>query len=225
SIAAARAPRSTSAASVAWRSIGPGVVRLPASLGTASPAGSNAPSVPIEPVGSSADSTWRSSVTDVVLPFVPVTPTRSSFAAGRSYHASAATAAARRPARTRICSISTGCSCSTSAAAAPRARAAVTNSCPARTEPCTAQYNIPGAVGLIGPRQHIGHQAPIVVRRYGRGGRRGGGDPSPDERHRTGHERLLEHRACHRRGALSGEVAALVGVVDLHNQHELRPIG
>src|SRR3989442_11691263 len=39
SIAAPRAPRSTSAASVACRSIGPGVVRFPASLGTDEPAG------------------------------------------------------------------------------------------------------------------------------------------------------------------------------------------
>ena len=123
--------------------MGPGVVRLPASLGTGSPAGSNAPSVPIEPVGSSADRTCRSSVTEVVLPFVPVTPIRSSFAPGRSYHASAATAAARRPSRTRICGTSTACSRSTSAAAAPRSRAAITNSCPSRTDPYTAQYSIP----------------------------------------------------------------------------------
>src|SRR3989442_1034550 len=89
SIAAPRAPRSTSAASVACRSIGPGVVRFPASLGTDEPAGSNAPRVPIEPVGSRADSTWRASVTDVVFPLVPVTPTRSSLAAGVPYHAAA----------------------------------------------------------------------------------------------------------------------------------------
>ena len=57
SIAAARAPCATRAASVACRSMGPGVVRLPASLSTGAPAGSNAPSVPIAPVGHSAEST------------------------------------------------------------------------------------------------------------------------------------------------------------------------
>jgi len=36
-------------------------------------------------------------MTEVVLPFVPVTPTSCSRAAGRPYHASAAIAAARRP--------------------------------------------------------------------------------------------------------------------------------
>jgi len=143
-MAAPRAPRSTSAASVACRSIGPGVVRFPASLGTGSPWGSNAPSVPIDPIGSSAESTWRSSVTDVVLPFVPVTPTRSSRAAGRPYHVSAARAAARRPSRTRICVRSTGCSRSTRAAAAPRSRASATNACPSWTDPVTAQYSTPG---------------------------------------------------------------------------------
>src|SRR6266571_5150860 len=68
------APRSTSAASVACRSMGPGVVRLPASLSTAAPAGSNAPSVPMAPIGQSALNTWRARITDVVFPFVPVTP-------------------------------------------------------------------------------------------------------------------------------------------------------
>jgi hypothetical protein len=126
-MAAPRAPRATSAASVACRSIGPGVVRFPASLGTGTPPGSNAPSVPIEPIGSSAESTWRASCTVVVLPLVPVTPTRSSRAPGRPNHVSAASAAARRPSRTRTCGRSTGCSRSTSAATAPRSRAAATN--------------------------------------------------------------------------------------------------
>ena len=52
------------------------------------------PSVPIAPIGQSALKTWRASVTEVVLPLVPVTPMSCSRAAGRPYHASAATAAA-----------------------------------------------------------------------------------------------------------------------------------
>ena len=137
------APRSTNAASVAWRSMGPGVVRFPASLSTAWPAGSMQPSVPIAPIGQSALSTWRARSTDVVLPFVPVTPMSCSFAAGRPYHASAATAAARRPLRTTTCGMVTGCRTSTSAAAAPRATASATNWCPSSTAPRTAQYSIP----------------------------------------------------------------------------------
>src|SRR6267378_93822 len=114
------APRSTSAARVACKSIGPGVVRFPASLSTGFPAGSNAPRVPIAPIGHSALNTCRARMTDVVLPFVPVTPIICSRAAGRRYHASAATAAARRPLRTRTCGMATGCRTSTTAAAAPR---------------------------------------------------------------------------------------------------------
>src|SRR5205807_39828 len=64
-------------------------------------------------------------------------------AARGPYHVPAASAAARRPSRTRICSRSTGCSRSTSAAAAPRARASATNPCPSWTDPVTAQYSTP----------------------------------------------------------------------------------
>src|SRR5207249_5482091 len=81
---------------------GPGVVRLPASLSTGAPAGSNAPNVPIAPIGQSVLNTCRARMTDVVLPFVPVTPISCSRDAGRRYQASAASAAARRPFRTTI---------------------------------------------------------------------------------------------------------------------------
>ena len=137
------APRSSRSARVACRSMGPGVVRLPASLSTAAPVGSNAPSVPMAPIGQSALKTWRARITDVVFPFVPVTPIICSWAAGRRYHASAAMAAARRPLRTRTCGMATGCLTSTNAAAAPRAAAAATNWWPSSTAPRTAQNSMP----------------------------------------------------------------------------------
>src|SRR6185437_4492637 len=123
--------------------MGPGVVRFPASLSTGVPSGANAPSVPIDPVGHSNDRTCRPSVTDVVFPLVPVTPTRLSFLAGNPNHTSAATAAARRPSFTTTWGNDPGCGVSTSAAAAPCSVAWDTYVCPSCTAPRTAQYSMP----------------------------------------------------------------------------------
>ena len=61
SIATCVPPRATSSASVAWRSIGPGVVSEPAVESTGAPCPSNAPSVPMLPALSAALNRWRMS--------------------------------------------------------------------------------------------------------------------------------------------------------------------
>ena len=53
-------------------------------------------------VAPGASSRWRRIPTVVVLPFVPVTPTKRSRSAGSSWKAAAATAAATRLSRTII---------------------------------------------------------------------------------------------------------------------------
>ena len=118
-MATASTPPATRSRRVRARSTGPGVVRfsLP---GTSEPSARRTPNVPIEAVGKRAERTWRSIQTVVLLPLVPVTPTRRSREAGSPRMVMAAAAAARRPSRTTTWGMATpSTGCSTSAAAAP----------------------------------------------------------------------------------------------------------
>ena len=142
-MATRRTPRSRRAANVAWRSIGPGVVREPAADGTGAPLPSKHPSVPMLPVSPDRLSRCRASAVVVVLPLVPVIPSSVSAAAGWPYQARASAIAALRPSRTMICGSGTFAGSSRTRAAAPRAAASATNRCPSLWLPRTAMKSVP----------------------------------------------------------------------------------
>jgi len=149
SIATCVQPRAASAASVACRSTGPGVVRLPAVDGTSLPAPSNAPSVPTLPAVPAALNRYRTSPVVVVLPLVPVMPMSTSDAPGSPYQARASSIAASRASVTTSCGTSTGWRASTTAAAAPRAMASGTKRCPSDCEPRTATKSAPARTSRL----------------------------------------------------------------------------
>ena len=77
SIATVRTPRSTSARRTRCSSTGPGVVRPPPPGSTSPSLPTSTPSVPIDALDAAPSSNrWRRIDVVVVLPFVPVTPSR-----------------------------------------------------------------------------------------------------------------------------------------------------
>ena len=141
SIAQARSPASRMAAKSRCRSSASGVVWRSA---TASPP-TRASMVPISPQGRpAASSIDRTRKVEVVLPFVPVTPTTTRSRAGWPASAAAARAIPSRVSGTTAWGTATSSRRSTITAAAPRATASGTKSCPSAMAPRRAQNRAPG---------------------------------------------------------------------------------
>ena len=146
-----RASRRTSR----WRSIASGVVRTASSRRRPT----IVPTVPSRPVRSPpASSSARTRKAVVVLPFVPVMPTRPQ-GGGR-----VAARARRRPAPSRGARRRRGprgrrarAGAATTRATAPRATASGAKSCPSRVKPGTQKNSAPGSTraGVVGERGHL----------------------------------------------------------------------
>src|SRR5207245_10838421 len=78
---------------------------------------------------------------------------------------------------------------------------------------------------VVGPGDDVGYGTAVVLERRGRRTRGGRGQAGPVERDGARRQRLLEHRARDGRRRLRREVAALVRIVELHDQHKLGVVG